>query len=143
MPDDLLGPRVVGEDVLAAETVNTRSLRELAALAREDALPGIEEHLATGVDHWQVVVLDLYNAVQVLDAVVDRAERQEWITIEAKWRGGHRKPTEKTGTHGMCPRVLPVSLLDSTGGRRLAFPSYHQSRARSARPFGAKMGSRT
>lgn len=77
MPDDLLGPRVVGEDVLAAETVNTRSLRELAALAREDALPGIEEHLATGVDHWQVVVLDLYNAVQVLDAVVDRAERQE------------------------------------------------------------------
>lgn len=52
MPHDFLRPRRIREHVFTAETVDTRRLREESALSREDALPGIEEDLASGIHNW-------------------------------------------------------------------------------------------
>lgn len=68
VPDDLLGPGGIREHVLSAEAVDARRLREETALPGEDALPRVEEHLATRVDHRQLAVSALDDGVEVLDA---------------------------------------------------------------------------
>lgn len=62
-------PEWICQHILAAETVDTRRLREEAALPVEDAFPGVEEHIATCIHHWQVSVRLSHYGVQILHPV--------------------------------------------------------------------------
>lgn len=62
-------PEWICEHILAAEAVDTRRLGEEAALPVEDALPGVEEHIATCIHHRQVSVSLSHYGVQILHPV--------------------------------------------------------------------------
>lgn len=87
VPHDLLGPGQVREHVLAAKTVDARRLREEAALAVEDALPRVKEHVSARIYNGQIVVRCLYYRVQVLDPAKDSEYRRStdyWDTLVAR-----------------------------------------------------------
>lgn len=57
MPDQLLRPGRVGEDVSAVEAVDLGRVGEGGAGAGEDVSPGVEENLIPKIDHRQFGVL--------------------------------------------------------------------------------------
>lgn len=63
-------PGQIAEHVLAVETVYARCLREEATLAIEYARPRVEQYVALGVDHRQIVVAGSYDGIEILRTAI-------------------------------------------------------------------------